>query len=282
MESQPLDMEEDDFAKVYRLSYPPFLFTEPLLSAGDGELLRPVIMAIYALGMNATSSNFSLVNLDPMKMDAERSEYTLTASIDGDIQIAYVAWNALLTVSPARICSVIVKPYFHELRNRPLMQVHVKLRSERGPLSARFALYRRRDTSVLFARTQPLVLVDNNGVIMASNVAPIASGPNGEAPPDAPALTDIQRTHEQLIATARAYTQEQLAKLKHECGRILKRTREREGVQSLEYDNYSLDASVAVSMSAHQVNRGMVTWRLPVGVSFDIMELVMLLSLIHI
>lgn len=265
MENQTLDAEDsdqDDFAKVYRLSYPEFIFgnddsTEgdvlKLISPGDRELLTPLIMAIYAVAMNAQNTNFASVNIDDVNVNMDRLEYTVRAYIDDTVIITYAAWSTLINLSPGRLRRIGVSCYYHPTRLRTLMKLEVVFKSERAPLVSTFANYQRYDLNIVLSRAQPILL--GNG----SNLVDALGQGQGHTPA-------------QATEAVRQYTDDRIADLKRACSRYIAPMIKGDG------GAYNVDANFVVTFSEVHLNRGIVTWSLPPGCAFNVMELVRIRS----
>ena len=147
--SEEEEDEDDDLSRHLRIVFPEMRF-EDLFTPEDEHLLKPIIMTMYALSLNADKT-FSLAGFQPIEFDAARREYALTATIGQEARIAFDDWDALLTVTPMRINSVTQEPFYNEENGLCLTRVRVVVGSILSPLRKNCLMYCKRRRSILFA-----------------------------------------------------------------------------------------------------------------------------------
>jgi hypothetical protein len=180
---------DDDFAKQHSLIYPQMVFTG-LRVPDDGELLKPIVMTMYALTMDDPDSP-PLAQFEPTRVNSNRLQYTLSATIPDNSIVEFRAWNALQTVSPTRVKAVHVQPYFDEALNSTRIRIVVDVLSIMAPLSSTFDTYLRKDRSFLVPTRSKLI------------APPAADATSDEAITVATTNNDSLSTHEETVHAIR-------------------------------------------------------------------------------
>lgn len=241
MEADRSDEDDDDFSRHLKIMFPAMIF-ENLQVEDDAELLRPIVEAIYALSLSEDST-FSLVSFDTIKSNVAKKEYTLTANIRQDTRIYKHAWDALLTVSPTRVLSVIAEPYYDNFKGVAMMRVRVTVGSMLGPLRKSYVAYARRVRSITYSTL-------NRAIKQTASNNEVEAGRA-----DTDILNPREKALTQIYEARRSGVREMIHDLREECRRLVPQNR-------------SLDMSGPSIVVDSQ--RNVVSWNLPPDAAFNV------------
>jgi hypothetical protein len=265
---------DDDLRNRIRLSFPPMAFAS-LLASDDEMVLTMVIETMYALAMNEDLT-FSLVSFDSIIIDADAKEYTLSMSVTNLALITFHAWNALLSVVPARLRSVCVVPHYDSMSGTATMRIVARVVSSAyGHVPAYFIHLCRFDKKLLLlpwpsvvgdtaptlqherARAQRQVADDSRSALsrrlQALKLACRAFVDTISLPPPAPSVSGEMSDRAHTLAQhLRGYNFEQ---------------------------NYiGMAATEAHDVFGRSDGLGLILWSLPAGVALDVAKLYRLAS----